>query len=152
MSLLTTKYFLMIGGAILLALGIFGFIVPEPVTDTSAVHFDVWENYIRTLAGIGMLVGAFLLPRIYRWLASAVVGLTAIAFTIIGFVVSGAASPNLGGANLENPFDNLVHLAIGLYALATVVLSRSDVLKKPEIIEAEAERKREEPPKMPKAA
>lgn len=156
MSLLTSRYFLIIGGIILLALGVFGFLVPEPVEDTTVVHFDAWENYIHTIAGVAMLAIGFLLPsayRMYRWWTTLVVGLSALAVAIIGFAVSGASFPNLGGANLENPFDNVLNLAIGLYALVTAVVSRHEALPvKPEAEERKPEKKRKAPPGMPKAA
>lgn len=157
MPLLTSRYFLIIGGIILLALGVFGFLVPEPVQDTTVVHFDAWENYIHTIAGVAMLAIGFLLPaayRMYRWWTTLVVGLGALAIAIIGFAVSGATFPNLGGANLENPFDNLVHLAIAAYGLVTVVVSRHEALPgRPEAeVRKPEEKKREVPPRMPKAA
>jgi hypothetical protein len=52
-----------------------------------------------------------------KWLVVAV-GLFALVATAYGFAVAGNASPNVGFANLESPADDILHLVVGVWALA----------------------------------
>lgn len=46
------------------------------------------------------------------------VGIIALFFGLYGFLVAGNPALNtFGVANLENPFDNLLHLVVGVWAL-----------------------------------
>lgn len=112
------KQFLLIGGIILLVLGIFGFIFPNPTANPQVLQFDIYENWIHTLLGIAAIIFAFVLPAVVqRWLTLAV-GAVAIFFTGAGFALIGQPFPNLwGGANLENPIDNIIHLVVGIWGL-----------------------------------
>lgn len=122
------RQFLYIGGVILLGLGIFGFVDPNPVSDQSTLQFDVWENWAHTLLGIFAIAMAIVLPRVYRWWLTGIVGVGAVATAIVGFALSGREFPNLGGANLENPVDNVLHLVVGAWALAVAILTyRSEI-------------------------
>lgn len=147
---MTPRQFLYIGGVVLLALGIFGFIFPNPVDDTSVLHFDVWENFIHTILGVVAIGAAYFLARTARWWLTLLVGLGGIGTAILGFALSGREFPNIGGANLENPIDNVLHLVVGLWALGVVALTYRDMRSRPELIVEEVEKPEER--KMRKAA
>jgi len=50
------------------------------------------------------------------------VGIIALFFGVYGFMVGGASTPNTFGlTNLESPADNLLHLVVGVWALAAAL-------------------------------
>jgi hypothetical protein len=110
------RQFLQVGGIILLLLGIVGFVKPDLLP--GLLEFDAAENYAHTVLGIVALLAAYTLGAdLQKWL-TVVVGVVALFFGVMGFVVSGNPAPNFYGiANLENPLDNVVHLVVGVWAL-----------------------------------
>ena len=112
------KQFLQIGGAILLVLGIAGY--AGVFNDTkSFFYLDNGENVIHTILGVVAIGASFLLKdaMLQKWLVVAV-GVFALVATAYGFAVAGNASPNVGFANLESPADDILHLVVGVWALA----------------------------------
>lgn len=116
LSPMNPKQFLQIGGVILVLLGVVGFLVPNLAGDL--LNFDAAENWAHTLLGVVALVLAPLpIGDLKKWVV-VLVGLVALFFGIMGFVVSGNAAPNFYGVtNLENPIDNVLHLVVGVWAL-----------------------------------
>ncbi|HEY3249117.1 MAG TPA: hypothetical protein VGK88_12620 [bacterium] len=108
------KQFLTWGGVILLLLGIIGFVAPRVGGD--ALYFDAGENWAHTILGIVALLAARMLSESAQRSLVYLVGIVAIVFAVWGFVARGNPAPNIGVANLENPLDNLVHLAVGIWA------------------------------------
>ena len=112
------KQFLQIGGAILLVLGIVGY--AGVFSDTkSFFYLDNGENVIHTILGVVAIGASFVLKdaMLQKWLVAAV-GVFALVATAYGFAVAGNASPNVGFANLESPADDILHLVVGVWALA----------------------------------
>jgi hypothetical protein len=112
------KQFLQIGGAILLLLGIVGYF--GVFSDTkSFFYLDNGENVIHTILGIVAIGASFVLKdaMLQKWLVAAV-GVFALFATVYGFAVAGNGSPNVGFANLESPADDILHLVVGIWALA----------------------------------
>ena len=122
------KQFLLVGGIILLALGIVGFL--GVFSDTkSAFYLDQGENVAHTGLGVIAIAASFLLTgaMLQKWLV-AVVGVTALFFAVYGFMVAGSAPPNTFGiSNLESPADDILHLVVGIWALAAAFLPRSSM-------------------------
>jgi len=114
------KQFLQIGGAILLLLGLVGFAGPFS-TKGSFFWLDNGENVAHTGLGIIAIAASFLLKdaQMQKWLVAAV-GVVALFFTVVGFAVAGDASGanTFGLANLESPADDILHLVVGVWALA----------------------------------
>jgi len=125
---LNPKQFLLIGGIVLLALGIVGFL--GVFNDTkSAFYLDQGENVAHTGLGIIAIAAAFLIPNamLQKWLV-AVVGITALFFAVYGFMVAGNTPPNTFGiSNLESPADDILHLVVGIWALAAAFLTRGQM-------------------------
>ncbi|HEX9633896.1 MAG TPA: hypothetical protein VGB34_00185 [Candidatus Limnocylindria bacterium] len=118
------KLFLTVGGAVLLLLGIVGYLNVFTESSTPWFWLDGGENLAHTVLGIVALAAVFVpglntaLAPYYRWIVI-LVGLIALFFAVYGFLQAGAAEPNtFGVANLENPSDNLLHLVVGVVALA----------------------------------
>ncbi len=117
------KQFLVVGGIVLLALGIVGFL--GVFSDTkSAFYLDQGENVAHTGLGIIAIAAAFLIREadLQKWLVAAV-GVVALFFAVYGFMVAGNTPPNTFGiSNLESPADDVLHLVVGIWALAAVWL------------------------------
>lgn len=123
--------FLKVGGAVLLLLGIVGFI--GVFNNVSFFNLDTGENLAHTVLGIGALGFGFFVKdqTINRWLV-VIVGALGLLTGVWGFFLANGdfmgghfAHPNFYGlANLENPADNLLHLLVGLVALLAVYFNR----------------------------
>lgn len=115
---MNSKQFLQVGGAVLLLLGILGYIgIIGPTPDKSlfgpAWWFDNNENLTHTVLGVVGLAAAFYAQPLWqKWLVF-VLGVVGVVVGLYSLVVG----PALLGANLENPADTLLHLAVGAWAL-----------------------------------
>jgi hypothetical protein len=123
---LNPRQFLLVGGIVLLALGLVGFL--GVFSDTkSAFYLDSGENVAHTVLGIIAIAAAFVISdgTLQKWLV-AVVGVTALFFAVYGFMVAGNTPPNTFGiSNLESPADDVLHLVVGIWALAAAFLPRA---------------------------
>jgi hypothetical protein len=128
-SLFTPRGFLIVGGAVLLLLGLLGFLI---LKDPSMSFFwlDTSENIAHTALGIVALAAAFVpglkdsLAPYYRWLVI-LVGVIALFFGVYGFLLpaGSASAPNTFGlANLELG-DNLLHLVVAAWAFLAAFAS-----------------------------
>ncbi|MBI2845600.1 MAG: hypothetical protein HYX86_03530 [Chloroflexi bacterium] len=113
------KGFLVYGGAILLLLGIVGFIVPGLLGEL--LWFDNSENVAHTVLGIVGLAAAFYFPMSYQRLLVGILAVVALFFGIYPWILPAGSYANqvfnfYGLANLESPLDNLVHLVVGIWA------------------------------------
>lgn len=111
------KQFLMIGGAVLVLVGILGFVgvigpTPEASLFKDAWWFDQAENWAHTVLGIVGLIAAFALPAAARKGLALLLGVVGV-----GFGVYNLFSTSFLGANLENPADTILHFAVGVWAL-----------------------------------
>lgn len=115
---MNSKQFLQVGGAVLLLVGVLGYVgVIGPTPDKSlfgaAWWFDNNENLAHTVLGVVGLAAAFYAKDLWqKWLV--------FVLGVIGVIVglySLAVGPVLLGANLQNPADTALHLAVGAWAL-----------------------------------
>src|SRR3989304_6744485 len=109
------KQFLTWGGIILVLLGIYGFFDAD--VQGSAFYLDAGENWAHLILGVVAIIAARSLSESAQRSLTLLVGVVAIVFAIWGVLVRGNPEPNLGVANLENPWDNLLHLVVGIWAL-----------------------------------
>jgi hypothetical protein len=117
--------FLRIGGAVLLLVGIVGYL--GILNNVDFFSLDAGENLAHTVLGIvGLAAGFGLKDRSAHRILTGVVGITALVFGVLGwFLASGGAlangafaNPNFFGvANLESPSDNLLHLFVAAWAI-----------------------------------
>jgi hypothetical protein len=117
--------FLRIGGAVLLLVGIVGYL--GILNNFDFFSLDAGENLAHTVLGIvGLAAGFGLKDRSAHRILTGVVGITALVFGVLGwFLASGGAlsngafaNPNFFGvANLESPSDNLLHLIVAAWAI-----------------------------------
>lgn len=117
MNILNTKGFLQVGGVVLLAVGILGFVGIIGPTAKMSIFGDFWwfdsaENLAHTVLGVVALAAAFSLTApLQRYLV--------IAVGVLGLVVGlyNFTSTTLAWAMLQSPADLVLHLAVGSWAL-----------------------------------
>jgi uncharacterized membrane protein HdeD (DUF308 family) len=126
------RLFLIYGGAVLLLLGIVGYLGVFTEPNTPGFWLDSGENLAHTFLGIVALAAVFVpglntaLKPYYRAIV-ALVGVIALFFAVYGFLNASGAEPNtFGVANLENPADNLLHLVVGIVALLAAWMPSSE--------------------------
>src|SRR3989304_5698268 len=102
-SLFTAKGFLQIGGAVLLLVGILGYVGIIGPTAADSIFGDAWwfdnaENLAHTVLGVVGILASFVLPMGLQKTLVLLLGL-------VGILVAGynLTSTTLLGANLENP-------------------------------------------------
>lgn len=111
------RQFLMIAGIILLVLAALGFLLPNGMILGNTWYLTVGENLAHLVVGVLAIVSAFWTnEKIQKSLTQAVAIIT-LFFAVYGFLVANSPSPNtFGVANLENPYDNLLHLIVAVWA------------------------------------
>lgn len=126
------RLFLIYGGLVLLLLGIVGYLNIFTEESTPWFWLDPAENLAHTVLGLVALAAVFVpglntaLAPYYRVIV-VLVGVLALFFAVYGFIQSGAGEPNtFGVANLENPSDNILHLVVGIVALAAAFIPSSE--------------------------
>lgn len=114
---------MIVGGYVLLALGILGLILPGGKILGDSWYLTAGENVAHLFLGFVALAGVYIpglntaLEPYYKPIV-VLVGIIALFFGLYGFLVAGNPALNtFGVANLENPFDNLLHLVVGVWAL-----------------------------------
>lgn len=112
-----SKQFLQIGGVVLLLVGILGFAgVIGPTPDKSLFGsgwwFDNAENWAHLVLGIVGLLASFALGAPQQKMLVKVLGVVGVLIGLYSIF-----TPTFLGANLENPADTLLHLAVGGWAL-----------------------------------
>lgn len=111
------KQFLLIGGVVLIAVGILGFVGVIGPTGADSIFGDTWyfdnaENWAHTVLGV-VAVGAGLASAAewQRWLVI-LVGLLGLFFAVYNLFTT-----TFLGAELQRPLDTLLHLVVGAWAL-----------------------------------
>lgn len=107
----------MIGGIVLLALGLLGFL---GVGLGNALYFDVGENWAHTILGIVAIAASAVLGESAQRSLVWVVFIVALFFGIWGFVVAGRPAPNFYGLTNLEFLDNIVHLAVAAWAYMAI--------------------------------
>ncbi len=112
------KKFLQIGGAVLVLVGILGFVgVLGPTAEQSIFGsswwFDGGENWAHLILGVVGLIASFALGAGYQRVLVRLLGWIGILVGLYSLFISNSFL----GANLENPMDTLLHLAVGVWAL-----------------------------------
>ena len=126
--LFTPRGFLIVGGAVLLLLGIIGFL---GIFTLNVFYLTAGENVAHVGLGAIALAAVYVpglndtLRPYYRWIVI-LVGLIALFFGVYGFIVPAGNPPatlnTFGLANLEI-LDNLIHLVVAAWAFAASLLS-----------------------------
>ena len=112
------KQFLIIGGAVLILVGVLGFAGIIGPTPSASMFGPTWwfdnpENYAHLILGIVGVIAAFVFPASLQKPLVLLLGVLGLFFA----VYSGFVNAQFLGANLENPADTVLHLAVGIWAL-----------------------------------
>ena len=112
------KQFLIIGGAVLILVGVLGFAGIIGPTPSASMFGPTWwfdnpENYAHLILGIVGVIAAFVFPASLQKPLVLLLGVLGLFFA----VYSGFVNTQFLGANLENPADTVLHLAVGIWAL-----------------------------------
>ena len=112
------KHFLIVGGLTLIAVALAGFFGIIGPTTQDSLFGDMWwfdnaENWAHLVLGIVALVVALALPAILQEWVTLLVG----ALGVLVGLYNVLGSTMLLGANLENPADTILHVAVGAWAL-----------------------------------
>lgn len=134
------KRFLNWAGIILITAAILGFFGLGPSANASALggglYFDNNQSIIHLVLGLIALVGVrFDFEPLHRYL-TAILGIIAISVTAYSFYRVGAPTPNLFVANIETPWESLLYLGFGLWALWVVLMPPGPVFVKEELIKS----------------
>ena len=124
---MNSKNFLMLGGIVLIVVGLAGMAgIIGPTPDASIFGsmwwFDDAENWAHLVLGIAGLAVALAVPALQAPV-TLLVGVLALVVGVLGFM-----TPSLLGANLENPLDNILHLAVGAWAMASWMMGRKGMM------------------------
>ncbi len=117
------RQFLLLGGIILVVLALLGVVGFGPTPTDSVLGESFWldsgENIAHLVLGVVALLAYFFLKddALARMLVI-LVGIIALLATVLGFLnASNESGANFYGlTNLENPFDNVLHLVVAVWA------------------------------------
>lgn len=112
------KQFLTIGGVVLVVIGLLGFFGVIGPTAEGSIFGDNWwfdgpENWAHLVLGVVALIAAYNLSESNQKVLTMVLGVVAVLVGLYSLFSPG----NFLGANLENPMDTLLHIAVGAWAL-----------------------------------
>lgn len=111
------KQFLMVGGVVLLLLGVLGYVLPGGQLLGMDWYLTMGENVAHLVLGVVAVAASYMLDSKMQKMLVVVVGAVAVFFGVYGFMVAGVPPLNTFGlANLETPYDNILHLAVGAWA------------------------------------
>jgi len=116
---MTPKQFLTIGGVVLVLVGILGFVGVIGPTPEQSLFGDFWwfdngENWAHLVLGVVALIAAYTMPADTQKPLTMAVGVLALFFAVYNVF-----STTFMGANLESPADLILHLVVGVWALAS---------------------------------
>ena len=118
---MNARQFLMIGGVVLIALGVLGYVGLGPTPGDSALgeffYLTPGENVAHLTLGVVALLAYYFLKdaQLTKWLVI-LVGIIAALAAVIGFMNADVPPLNVGVANLENPADNILHVVVAVWA------------------------------------
>lgn len=119
---MSPKQFLQIGGLALVLVAVLGFIgiigsTPEQSVFGPSWYFDNGENWAHLVLGVVAFAAAYVLGESMQKTLVRILGFVGVLVGIYSLFSSIPAGINLLGAQLQNPLDTILHLAIGLWAL-----------------------------------
>lgn len=114
---MTPKGFLQTGGVVLVLVGILGFVGVIGPTEQDSLFGSFWwfdnaENWAHLVIGLVALLASFALGAGSQKTLVKVVGWVGVLIGLYSIF-----NQQFLGANLQNPADTILHLAVGIWAL-----------------------------------
>ena len=119
---LTVRRTLLIFGLGLTALGVAGFFVESQPGDL--FHLDTGQNIAYLVTGLAALLVGELWSSEWKRYFLGLEGVFFLVVAIAGFAISGGNSHDLGIFDVEHPWENIVHLLLGLLFAGAVLYPR----------------------------
>lgn len=115
---MTPKQFLTIGGIVLVLVALLGFFGIIGPTAEQSIFGELWvfdnvENWAHLILGVVALIAAFAFPATVNKPLTMAVGVVALLFAVYNIF-----STSFLGAGLQRPLDLILHLVIGIWAVA----------------------------------
>lgn len=123
------KQYLTVVGAVLVLVGVLGFVGIIGPTVSKSLFGGMWvftpgENIAHVVLGMVALVAAFMLDARTQKMLTVVFAVVTLFFGLYGFIAGPGPNNAFGLANLENPLDNILHLALGVWAAYIVWIKK----------------------------
>lgn len=111
------KQFLMLGGIVLMVLGVLGYVLPGGQIFGDSWYLTPGENIAHLVLGVVAIGASYMADEKTQKMLTQVVAVVALFFGLYGFLVGGNPPLNTFGlANLETPFDHILHLVVAAWA------------------------------------
>ena len=119
---LTVRRTLLIFGLLLAAVGVAGFFLESSAGD--AFHLDTGQNITYLIIGLASLYVGEVWSSESKRVFLGIVGVLFLGVAIAGFAIAGGVSHDLGIFDVQNPWENMVHVVLGLLFLSVVFYPR----------------------------
>ena len=129
---MNSKQFLHFCGMILVLLGMLGYVLPGGELLGMSWYLTTGENVAHIFIGVVAMSGAFVFDDHMQKILVRIIATIAVFFAVFGFLVRDVSPLNtFGVANLENPYDNLLHLIVGLWGVYAGFIKQKQLPVKP---------------------
>ena len=113
----------------LIVVGILGITGPIGPTAEDSIFgagwwFDMRENWAHLILGVVGLIAAFVLPGSLQKPLVLLLGVVGVLVGLYSLVIS----TDFLGANLENPADTMLHILVGVWALAAGMMGKKEMM------------------------
>ena len=119
---LTVRRTLLIFGLLLAAVGVAGFFLESSAGD--AFHLDTGQNITYLIIGLASLYVGEVWSSESKRVFLGIVGVLFLGVAIAGFAIASGESHDLGIFDVQNPWENMVHVVLGLLFLSVVFYPR----------------------------
>ncbi len=118
---LSPKGFLQVGGVVLVLVAVLGYVgLIGPTSDSlfgEYWYFDNAENIAHLVLGVVALIASVTISSSLQRYLTIAVGVLAIVVALVSLVGQIPMGTTLLGAALQNPFDTVLHIVVGVWAV-----------------------------------
>lgn len=112
------KFFLRIGGSILILIGILGLVgLLGKISEASVFHPPYWINYFHLSLGIIIFIVSLSKNKKLQAYFTLLAAVVATTIGTLGLLLGGYFANKFNIPELKDPSDHLTHLAVGLAAI-----------------------------------
>jgi len=123
------KQFLLGCGGFLLLFGMLGYVLPDGKLLGANWFLTNGENVVHLIFGVLALAAAYVFDAKMQKTLVQIMAIVLVFFAVFGFMVRDVPPLNTFlVANLENPYDNILHLVLGIWGVYIGFVSREKVV------------------------